>query len=195
MLRTAAYVVALMIAGSIGSCAQAEDCPSVTNLSQAELLQWIDGHRDRSEGLCLAIAINRIGEFRSVEATSTLLDFLDFQRPETDREKLHISTLHDKFPAVPALFSIGKPAVPQILERLKTGNLSENARHNAVRSLVLIYRDNPVDAVTALRKAADKLGNDVEKDRILVSARDAASTCPKSWQSRCSAALTTDLLQ
>ena len=83
-----------------------------------------------------------------------LIDLLDFQRPESEGEKLHLFDAHDKFPAVPALFSIGLPAVPKLIAKLQDAQTTEKVRSNAIRTIFTIYRENPVQAITVLMDAA-----------------------------------------
>ena len=119
-----------------------------------------------------------------------MADFLDFERPESDRERAGVADPHDRFPAVAALVSLGKPAVPSLTRKLQEGRMNEKQRENAIRSIVLIYAENPATAIKVLKEAAKKSVRQEEAVRLESSAKDAVRFCGKSWKDRCEAMLT-----
>ena len=118
-----------------------------------------------------------------------LVGLLDFRRPESVTEKAHLFDMHDKFPAVSALLSIGTPAVPALLARLQSGQATDVARSNGIHAVALIYRDDPPQAVKAFVNAAANAKTQAEAVRLESCAKDAVNFCAKSWHDRCEAAL------
>lgn len=176
-----------MLALLLGPPALAADCP-ISNLPGGELVAWLTANRDIADPECVAAAISRLGELKNASAVPVLIDLLAFERPETDREKLHISTTHDRFPAVPALSSIGEAAVPPLLRRIRTEDLTPIFRKNALRALILIYRENPVRAVKALQQDVPNAKTAAETDRLRSAMNETILTCPNTWRARCAAA-------
>jgi hypothetical protein len=170
--------------------ALALDCPDVVSYKPNNLIQFLKAHGRNADPDCVSQAITRLGGFRTPSGADVLLDLLDFQRPESEGEKLHLFDAHDKFPAVPALFSIGFPAVPALLSKLQSGEGNELVRSNGIRALVTIYRDNPPDAIAALMKAAAAAKTETEAVRLESCAKDGVSFCGKTWKDRCEAAIT-----
>lgn len=166
------------------------DCPDVVSYTPNNLIQFLKAHGRNADPDCVSQAITRLGGFRTPSGADVLLDLLDFQRPESEGEKLHLFDAHDKFPAVTALFSIGFPAVPALLSKLQSGEGNELVRSNGIRALVTIYRDNPPDAIAALMKAAAAAKTETEAVRLESCAKEGVSFCGKTWKDRCEAATT-----
>jgi HEAT repeat protein len=129
-----------------------------------------------------------LGTSKDPIAIPILIELLGFERPETEAEKLGVSSMQDKFPAVPALFSMGKPAVPALIDNLRTKDLDPVVRKNALRALIMLHRDNPPDAILELKNARSKAKLGPETDRLQSVLDDSTQTCPKSWRERCVAA-------
>jgi hypothetical protein len=170
---------------------QESDCKEVVSFDSDQVVTFLSTGAHTASPECVTAAIRRAEELRAANAKDVLVTLLDFKRPETEREKMHISSLRDAFPAVPALFAIGKPAVPTIVTALRGEHLSDLARQNAIRALVLIYRDNPPDAISVLKKAETNLTSPAEGPRLQSAQRQAAKLCGKTWQAQCELALKT----
>ena len=64
-----------------------------------------------------------------------------------------IPTLGDIYPATTALFEIGKPAVPDLVEAIADSNTSDLARSNAIETLFWIHSGDVSEAVAVLNRA------------------------------------------
>jgi len=188
MLRNSFFV--LVLAFVLVNSALALTCPDLVSYEPNNLIQFLKAHGRNADADCVSQAITRLGGFRTPSGADVLVDLLDFRRPDSPGEKLHLFDPHDKFPAVPALFSIGFPAVPALLSKLQSGEASEVIRANGIRTIVTIYRDNPPEAIAALMKAAAAANTETEAVRLESCAKDGVSFCGKSWKDRCEAALT-----
>jgi len=151
---------------------EAIDCSDVPTSKPNELAQFLKAQAREADSECVSQMISRLGEFRRASNANVLIDLLDFQRPESAREKASLFDMHDKFPAVPALFSIGLPAVPALLSKLQSGEENEVFRSNGIRALVTIYRDNPPEAIATLMKAAAAAKTETEAVRLESCAKD-----------------------
>lgn len=166
------------------------ECPKVSNSTTPdELANYLNSSVQSADSQCVTEMIHELSYVRD-HATpfqiQTLINLLDFQRPETDLERMHIwsSSNGDQFPAVDALFRIGQTAVPQLIKSLGTGLMTVPARQNAVRTLIYIYRKNPPDAVKAIAEAAKKSSKTQEATQLESSAKDAATFCEKFFEQK-----------
>jgi len=180
-------VLAFCLVSSVGAI----DCSDVPTSKPNELVQFLKTQAREADSECVSRAITRLGGFRSNSGTDVLIDLLDFQRPESQGEKLDLFDAHDKFPAVPALFSIGMPVVPSLIAKLQSQEPSDVLRSNAIRTLVIIYRDNPVQAITVLMDAADAAKTQDQAVRLESCAEDAIKLCG-SRKAECEAARTSN---
>jgi hypothetical protein len=182
------FVFGLVLVVLAANPARTLDCADLAASKPDDLVQFLQTQARHADPDCVARAIVRLGDFRAPSGVEALVDLLDFQRPESPREKAHLFDMHDKFPAVSALLSVGMPAVPVLIARLQSGQLTDIARSNGVHAVALIYRDNPPRAI-AFRKAAASAKSQEEAARLESCARDAIRFCSKTWHSRCEAAL------
>jgi hypothetical protein len=187
-MRSCCAFLCLMFA-LLASPARASDCSQVAASDPADLIKFLKTEASIADPTCVAKAIVRLGDFRTPAGAAVLIGLLDFQRPESVKEKYHLADLHDKFPAVPALFSIGKPAIPALLAKLQTGEMDAVARSNAIRTITAIYRDNPPNAIATFMRAATKATDQGAAVRLESCARDAIAFCGEKWRVKCEEAL------
>ena len=170
---------------------QALDCNEVVSQKKSDdLISFLKTRAQQMDAECVSRAITTLGDLRAASGADALASFLDFERPQSERERAGVADPHDKFPAVPALVSIGLPAVPTLMRKLQGGEMTKVARQNAIRSIVLIHSEDPSRAIETLKRAATETRTQEESLRMESSARDAIRFCSKSWRDRCEAALT-----
>lgn len=155
-----------------------------------ELTIFLELYGRTADPDCVTKIIYHLGETKDVSSVTVLIGLLDFRRPDTEMEKQHIRTMEGKYPAVEALFSIGKPAVPAIVSTLAGGKTSDISRENALLTLVEIYREDPSLVIPLLKKAAEGAKTSVEAARLQSSARDVIKYCGKVWHDTCVTAST-----
>jgi hypothetical protein len=173
---------------SLVSAANAMDCSDIASSKPSDLVQFLKTQGREADEECVSQAIVRLGGFRTTSGIDVLIDLLDFQRPQSTSEKLHLFDPHDKFPAVQALFGAGLPAVPQLIRKLEDGRATEVVRANAIRTVVLIYRDDPSKAITRFMHASRTANGQGQAVRLEACAKDAVKFCG-SLKDRCEAAL------
>ena len=120
-------------------------------------------------------AIFKLGELQAKEAIAPLIGFLTFKRfePENGTSETHIITPAGTYPAIGALSSIGEPALPALLQVIETTEANDLASQNAVETVLLIFREDPQDAISYLKLASTKTIDEKAKQRILQAVRKA----------------------
>lgn len=131
-----------------------------------QLIEYLKNVTATTNSDCVTRAVRRLGDFRDPSGVDVLARFLDFQSPMSERERFHVADMHDQYPAVPALMSIGLPALPTLIRKLETGELSQTGRDNTLRTISLIYRDTPVEGIRILKKASAEATTSVEASRL-----------------------------
>src|SRR5689334_20688522 len=94
------------------------DCAGVQNAAASQLIAYLKSSAINAEPECVTVAIRRLGDLRDASGTSALISALDFARPKSVKEEAGLSDLHDRYPAVPALFSIGPNAAPALVNAI-----------------------------------------------------------------------------
>jgi hypothetical protein len=171
----------LLSAGFAG----ATDCPKQVESNPADLVQYLETQGRTADPECVTKAIGRLGEFRSPAGVPVLIDLLDFRRPDSDAERMRLFDMHDRFPAVSALFAVGAPAIPALIAKLQTGRASQTERTNGIRAIMSMQRNSPPDGVKILKKAAANAKDPEQSTQLDLAARDAAALCSEKWRSQC----------
>jgi hypothetical protein len=98
-------------------------------------------------------------------------------------------TLGSIYPATTALFEIGKPAVPDLVEAIANSATSEIARSNAVATVFDIYRSDVTESVQVLMRASKASPDREASMRLYDAARKAADMCRQPGHNSCMSAL------
>ena len=191
MTATLRFLVMVLLYGNIRIVGQT--CTELSTASTVDLVKYLNRSKDSQKSLCVEYAIRHLGEKKSFEAILVILRYLDYRREPTQFEKQGIATSHGWYPATIALYEIGKPAMPFIVERLAT-EMTLVERRNALETIMDISSDDFVSAVKLIRSAAQKVkGDDVRiteaEVRLTEASREAARMCPPRVRPSCEAAL------
>jgi hypothetical protein len=179
------FTVGVIFVVLVSGLARALECPKPVESDPADLVQFLEAQARTADPECVTLAIRRLGEFRSPLGIAVLVDLLDFRRPDSDAEKLHVFDAHDKFPAVSALFGVGSPAIPDLLTKLKTRKASPTERKNGIRAMMFIHRESPPEAIRVLKEAANAATDPQEASQLESAARDAVAFCGEKWRVKC----------
>lgn len=173
----------------------AQPCAELAAAGQSDAIKYLNRGRDSQTALCVEHALRQIGETGSIEGIAIVLRYLDYRREPTPSEKRGATNLNTwyQYPAMIALFEIGKPAMPYLIDLLAsdTNNLR---RRNALETIGDIYREDPAAGVKLLSSAAEKVkGNDMRvteaETRLTEASRELAKMCPPRVRSQCEAVL------
>lgn len=135
-------------------------------------------------------AVEQVGELKSIAAIHDLVKLLTFTR-NIQEERAgdvivgeHFITTFARYPAARALFRIGKPALPALIEVIKTEETGSLESENATYTVTQIFRDVPSDGVEYLRHAAATASSAREVERLSVAAdiQDKTPKTPKGLQ-------------
>jgi hypothetical protein len=99
-----------------------------------------------------------------------------------------VELMHEWYPATTALFEIGKPALPALLDLLGT-ETTPIVREKALRTVMDISRDDFVSGVKLIRATASKQKDKAAESRLLDAAAKAAKMCPPHIRAECEDAL------
>jgi hypothetical protein len=81
------------------------------------------------------------------------------------------------YPAITALFEIGKPAIPDLVGAIADPDTSDVARSNAIEALFLIHREDVSEAVALLNRASKEAPDWQSSQRLMDAARRMADMC------------------
>jgi hypothetical protein len=128
--------------------------------------------RVRRQNPKLAIAaINRLGELKAELAIGDLISILTFrQQFSEEQEEISIVTDGQRYPAINALWQIGKPALPALSAVIASNVSQSTSAKNAVYTVMLIFRDDPKQSVDYLEDQATKARNQVVASRFRAAA-------------------------
>lgn len=155
-------------------------------------LRYLQGDRSNVKAECVAYAADRIGLHRYAEASKTLVRYLDYRMPTDPREASlpPISPISGpRYPAINALFEIGKPAVDDLVEAVGNSATSDGVRKNAIQVLYEIFREDVAGAVRVLNRASNATRDPEVRQRLFDAARKTAGMCHETMRNACMNAL------
>lgn len=168
-------------------------CAELEGMKPQAQLEYLQQDRSALSADCIAYATFQLGFGRHTEATKTLVAYLDYRSPDDLKgaRQMVVGRNADPYPAATALFMIGKPAVPDLIEAVAGSATSGVARSNAVLTVFVIYRDDISEAVRMLKRAAKaRESTDCEaSQRLIDAARKTAGWCKGEMANVCMDAL------
>lgn len=108
--------------------------------------------------------MEQLGRLKAQEAIPELIDCLDYKRryeweaPEESGivNEIHTITPAGRYPAVSALFQIGKPALPLLIKVMETEESNSVRSQNALYTIQIIFREDITEAIEYLKKSMSK---------------------------------------
>jgi hypothetical protein len=192
--RTVQLALAGLWLGVVPGVAADGSCPELQGAKPQVHLEYLQRDRAVLTPACIAYAADQIGLQQYSPAVKTLLRYLDYRLPE-DPARAHLAaisrtpTLGTLYPATDALFEIGKPAVPDLVELIASSATSEIARSNAIQVLFLIHRSDVAESVRVLMRASKASSDREASMRLYDAARAAAAKCKEPGHNSCMSAL------
>jgi hypothetical protein len=86
------------------------------------------------------------------------------------------ATVWPSYPAVSALFQIGKPAANELLSAIQAGRSAE-LRANSTKAYMYIYRDNLSLGIQALKSAELQATTEDERRRLSAARQELTNHC------------------
>jgi hypothetical protein len=184
----------LCIGAGAGEAADGRLCAELHDAKPQAHLEYLQRDRSTLTAPCIAHAAEQIGLHQYIPAVKTLVRYLDYRLPE-DPSRAHrpviskLPTLGTIYPVIDALFEIGQPAVPDLVEAIASSATSDTARENAVQVVVLIYRSDVAESVRVLMRASKASPDPEASMRLYDAARKTADMCKEPMRNSCMNAL------
>jgi len=121
-------------------------------------------------------AIERLRDLKAVAAVDDLIQLIGFSRTfsweRTDGSILELQpiTPGNRYPAVSALFQIGKPALPALVKVIEGFESNSVENQNATYAVQSIFRDNLPEGVKYVREAATQSFTTLMAQRLSTAA-------------------------
>jgi hypothetical protein len=164
-------------------------CRALAGSNPQRLIQFLkDGQAASPDPRCVEYALRSLGEAKVEEAIPMLVDYLDFERPETEMEKMGIGgalgTIGNDFPAVLALAQMGRAALPALVKVVESGTGSTQAHKNGIYTIMKIF-NRQASGIQFLAKSAINAKSTEAKTRLSVASREAVRWCAESERPKC----------
>jgi len=186
---TLAGAFSLLIAAA-GSFA-APVCPTLVDSTPASRLEYLQGDRSRLSLDCILVAVGQLGYDKYTLAIKVLIGYLGYRAPEKTGllKYAHIESTGSIYPASSALYVIGKPAVPQLVETIANAATSDLVRNISADVVSMIYREDLAGGVAVLARAARAQTDPLASAHLMDQARRQAAHCGDELRNDCENAI------
>jgi len=119
---------------TILSMAQAQTCPK-EGTSAGEAISFLEESKFDAHAnyVCVIGAIRNLEYVHTRKAADVLVEYLDYRRPA---DEVVTGSSMEPYPAISALFGVGKPALPPLVRVVAISYRSKTARDNAVKTIM-----------------------------------------------------------
>jgi hypothetical protein len=167
----------LMICTCVGTRAQEAPCAILRTKNAEVLREFLEEQQSVRQSPCLPSIINQLGHLHDVAAIRLLVGYLDYMDPETAPLQNGGATVRPSYPAVGALFQIGKSATIDLLSAIQAGGSSPKISENAVRAYASIYRDDLSSGIRTLKTEELRAKTDDERRRLSQARQKLIDAC------------------
>lgn len=148
-----------------------------------KLIQILDVENKETSPQLIVEAIQKLGSIRDERAISKLVKYLDYEKkfePKQNQDPdLKIDTaevthwsytpMTRRYPAIEALFQIGKPTLPALVNVIKEENSESLKSQNALYIIQQIFIEDLLEGVKYLEDAMNISTTQVGKQRFLIA--------------------------
>ena len=178
----AAGILAAFCFGTASGAPAAFSCAELEGAKPEVHLEYLQRDRSALKPDCIFYAMDQIGLKHYAPAVKTLIKYLDYRMPEDPAKAglpviMRIPTLGSLYPAITALFEIGKPAALDLVGSIADPDTPDVARSNGIEALFLIHREDVSEAVALLNRASKESTDWQASQRLLDAARRMADMC------------------
>jgi hypothetical protein len=179
-------VLHILLLLTFSGLAFAQPC-STENANTDQTIAFLIDAKDDSQVTadCVTTAIHKLYHVRSKEAIEVLVEYLDFER---EPDGIMTGSSMEPFPAVDELFALGRPVLPALIH-VVAGSASKVARDNAVKTIMLIYRDDPPEGIRLLLSEAAKSQDPDQRTLLRQAASSGLRWCQGKHRNDCESAL------
>ena len=175
-MRVYMLCVGLMILACGCLRAQESRCDFLKTSDIQYLRDFLQEQQRLRQSQCLSTAIQVLGQRRDIEAIHLLVGYLDYLDPKTGPLPNGGATVRPNYPAVDALFQIGKPATADLISSLEI-DASPEVRVNALHAFEYIYRDDLWNGIRALGTAKRIAKSDEARRRLNDASKELMDDC------------------
>jgi hypothetical protein len=182
---------ALSFFGAAADSFAAHACSSLENSTQELRLEYLKGERERLNSDCVLYAMEELGYYKYTPAINVLIRYLDYRDPAKmpGFRQTHIEWSGSIYPVGDALFQIGKPAIPELIEVIADAATSDLGQNNAADVVSAIYREDLAEGVAVLVRAARAQTDPLASLRLIDQARRQAAHCGNERRNDCENAI------
>jgi hypothetical protein len=183
--RGLTQLVTLSCVAALRCLYAADGCLSLEGKDAAAHLEYLRGDRSKLEAACIAAAMEYVSAKHYSPAAPVLIQYLDYHEPGNPGRSGKRAIIVYAYPAVSALWSLGKPIVPLLAAAVADEKVAELVRQNAAETIFLIYgADNP-EGITVMVRAAHAQSDPIAALRLMDQARRLASRCLPASRNDC----------
>jgi hypothetical protein len=143
---------------------------------------------EQRDTACIEFALRHLEYKPSEETAKLVVRYLDFERPLSEAEcqgfmvhgPMTDTNLH---PAIGTLMTFGQTATPTLLSVIGDSP-SETTVRNAIRTLMAIFRGEPVKGVELLEEQS-RAQRDESSENFRTAAEKAVQWCGKQYRQQC----------
>lgn len=166
----------------------AQECSQLQGSTSDEMVSYLEGAvYHRADPVCIVFAMKALGERRYDPAIPVLTQLLKFRQASVGTEQYFPSN-RPEYPAIPALVRMGEPALPSLLDTIKSDTPSAIAKHNALFVWMVIHEHQQARGVEKLKAAADRAIDARSRDNLLLAVSSAVKLCIPREKAACEAA-------
>jgi hypothetical protein len=159
-------------------------CPELEGKDAAAHLEYLRGDRSKLTPPCVAAAMEYVGAKHYIQAGPTLTQYLDYPEPAPLTVVKRAIPLY-AYPAVSALYSLGKPVVRDLISAALNPGASALVRQNAAETVFLIYGADNSEGIAVLVRAARAGADPVASAHVMDEARRLAGKCLAESRNEC----------
>jgi hypothetical protein len=188
-MRHSKYLMELYIVLLLSLCPliRAQQCPNYDANTEGTIAFLRIARSDSgAQNNCVVAAIHKLYHVHSKEAIDVLTEYLDFKR---ELDGVSTGSNMEPYPAVSELFAIGKPALPVLIRAAGGSSFTKVAQNNALRTIMMIYRDDPPAGIRFLLDEAAHSENGDQGTLLRQGAASAVRWCQGQHRSKCESVL------
>lgn len=199
MVRLVVIGVLGLLLGASSEAIAENECPELNGGKPQQQMEYLQRDRSALKAACITYAMFQLASASGhanfdhyPETVKTIARYLDYRPPDASPLSRVVSRNRAPYPAFDALFMIGKPAVPDLIEAIANPATLGIPRFNAISLIFAIYsREDLPESVRVLKRAAKaRESTDWEASQRLVdAARQTAGMCRGETAAACVDAL------
>lgn len=187
-------VIGLLLGTAVNCVASESGCHELAPAKPEEHLAYLQPERSRLKPECIQFAMTELGVKHYLPAIKELVKWLDYRIPETPIKErsavqMHPTWLGNFYPAMNALFLIGKPANSELLAVIASAE-TDLVREHATETYCTINRSDVPQAIATLVRASHDSELTSARQKLWDSAKWAAMNfCAPDTRNACLHAL------